>query len=74
MLLFLCVVCVLKWLDFQPKIAAMLGRPLNTEQVLKLTTIQKHEKYVCAAMLTALATSIFFLIAHILLFATYPLG
>ena len=70
MLLFLCVVCILKWLNVQPKIVTMPVCALTTEQVLELATTEKHNKYACVVMKTTLTSSILFFIAHIVLFAT----
>jgi len=70
MLLCLCVVCILKWLNVQPQLAAMRRGPLSSEIAIELVAMEKREKYACIAMKALLTSSIVFLVAHFVLIAT----
>jgi len=70
MLLFLCVLCILKWLSVQPLLVAMRRRTLSTEQAVELVVIEKNERYACFASKTLLTSSFLFLITHFVLIAT----
>jgi hypothetical protein len=70
MLLFLCLVCILKWLNVQPQLAAMRRGPMTSDTAIDLIAIEKREKYALVAIKASLMSSIIFLVAHFVLIAT----
>jgi len=69
MLLFLCVVCILKWLNVQPQLITMRRSALSTEQSSDLVAMEKREKYASVAIKTLLMGSILLLCVHFVLVA-----
>jgi len=62
--LFLSVVCILKWLQLQPRVLALRQSVSNTENSTESATLEKIEKGMRVAIKVLLVMSIVFLILH----------